>query len=88
MADRDTLASTHGYSTCVTFPFSGAWAQADLQHIGGFFRKPLAGAPVALEGYILYAPARSFTLSAPTRTLTLDAPIRTLILFAHGRSST
>lgn len=43
MADRDTLASIHGYSTCVTFPFSGAWAQADLQHIAGLYRGVLAG---------------------------------------------
>jgi hypothetical protein len=46
MADRDTLASVHGAAGqyLVIPPFSGAWAQADLQHIGGIYRGLLVGA--------------------------------------------
>lgn len=45
MADRDTLASIYGGAGqwLVIPPFSGAWAQADLQHIAGVYRGVLAG---------------------------------------------
>jgi hypothetical protein len=46
MASRDTLASVHAYSGIVTYPFSGTWAQADLQHIGEIYRGLTVGPTV------------------------------------------
>lgn len=85
MASRDVLASIHAYSGGVTFPFSGTWAQADLQHIAGMYRGLLSSDVTVTDWIILYAPARSFILDAVARSLDLNAPTRSLVIDAKVR---